>query len=334
MKKSAIFFSFTETQIMSLLRKINAKATADANTGFGTNPGSYGGRFINKDGTSNISKRGMPFFNRISWYHTMISMPRWKFMAILFSFYILVNFVFACIYYLIGVEYLDGIETTGSELVKFGKAYFFSAQTFTTVGYGHISPNGFLTSSLAAAEALVGLLSFAIATGLFFGRFSKPIAHLRFSHHALIAPYRGGKALMLRLTPFKNTNFSEAVAKITLGMSVEENGTPTNKFYSLKLELDKINALTLSWTLVHPITEESPLFGFRKEDFDATEGELLVYIKTFDDMFSTDVVARTSYTFNEIVYGAKFDMMYTENEANTKTILHLDRLNSFQKVEI
>jgi inward rectifier potassium channel len=106
---------------------------------FGTNPNSYGGRFVNKDGSANIQKRGMHFLNRISWYHTMIDMPRWKFLGVLFSFYIGVNFLFASIYYLIGVQYLDGIDQNGSEWLKFGKAYFFSAQTFTTVGYGHIS---------------------------------------------------------------------------------------------------------------------------------------------------------------------------------------------------
>jgi len=319
---------------MALPKKINAKAKSDENTGFGTNPNSYGGRFVNKDGTANIQKRGMHFLSRVSWYHTMIDMPRWKFLGVLFLFYTGVNFIFACIYYGIGVEYLDGIDTTGSEWIKFGKAYFFSAQTFTTVGYGHISPNGFLTSALAATEALIGLLSFAIATGLFFGRFSKPTAFIKFSHNALIAPYRDGKALMMRMTPFKNTNFTDAEAKVTLGMILEENGKMVNKFYSLALEMDKINALSLSWTLVHPITENSPLYHFSKEDFATIEGEILVYVKTFDDMFSTTVAARTSYMFTEFVYGAKFDLMYSENEDNTKTILHLDKLNAHQKVDL
>jgi len=319
---------------MALLKKINSKAKAEINSGFGTNANSYGGRFINKDGSANIQKTGMHFLRRISWYHTMIDMPRWKFLGILLSFYVGVNFIFACVYYLIGVEYLDGIDPSGSEWLKFGKAYFFSAQTFTTVGYGHISPNGFMTSALAAGEALTGLLSFAIATGLFFGRFSKPTAFLKFSHNALISPYKEGSALMLRMTPYKNTRLTDAEAKMTLGMTVEENGKMTNKFYTLELELQRINLLSLSWTLVHPITESSPLYNFGEEDFRNAEGEILVFVKTFDDMFSTTVAASTSYTFQELVYGAKFELMYAENANNTKTILNLDKLNSFYKVDL
>lgn len=317
---------------MALLRKINQKAKADENTGFGTNANSYGGRFINKNGTANIEKRGMHVLHRISWYHTMIDMPIWRFMLIILSFYVCINFLFASIYYGIGIEHLDGIASSDSEWVKFGQAYFFSAQTFTTVGYGHISPNGFLTSSLSSAEALIGLLSFAIATGLFFGRFSRPTAFLKFSHNAVIGPYGDISGLMIRLTPFKNTNFTDAEAKITLGMSVEENGKLVNKFYTLDLELAKINALSLSWTLVHPITEDSPLFQFAKEDFANNNGEIVVFIKTFDDMFSNTVAIRTSYTFDEVIYGAKFEPMYTRSIDNSKTILNLDKLNSYEIV--
>lgn len=214
------------------------------------------------------------------------------------------------------------------------KAYFFSAQTFTTVGYGNMSPEGFVTSALAATEAMIGLLYFAIATGLFYGRFSRPKAFIKFSHNAVIAPYQDGNALMVRLAPYKNTNLIDAEARMTLGMSVEENGNMVNKFYSLGMEMNKINALTLSWTLVHPITEDSPLFGFKKEDFNSTEGEVIIYLNAFDDVFSNIVATGTSYTFDEILYGAKFDMMYTDNEDNTKTLLYLDMLNSYSKVDL
>ncbi len=316
------------------MKKIDSKAKADTNTGFGVNANNYGGRFVNKNGTANVEKRGMHLLHRISWYHTMIDLPRWKFMLILLLFYVGMNFLFALLYYAIGIENLNGIDASGSNWVQFGQAYFFSAQTFTTVGYGHISPSGFLTSLLAAAEALIGLLRFAIATGLFFGRCSKPTAFLKFSHNALIAPYGEMKGLMIRITPFKNTNFTDAEAKMTLGMSVEENGAKTNKFYSLDLELERINALTLSWTLVHPITENSPLYNLTKEDFDSIHGEILVFIKTFDDMFSNTVAIRTSYTFEEVIYGAKFEPMYTRSTDNSKTVLDLDKLNAFYSVTL
>ncbi|MEO6174839.1 MAG: ion channel [Flavobacterium circumlabens] len=315
---------------MALLKKINNNAKTDVNSGFGTNASSYGGRFVNKNGTPNIERRGMHLLHRISWYHTMIEMPNWKFMLILFSFYVVINFIFAIVYYAIGIQHLDGIAASGNFLTQFGQAYFFSAQTFTTVGYGHISPTGFLTSALSAAEALIGLLSFAIATGLFFGRFSKPTAFLKFSHNALISPYGGHKALMIRLVPFKNTNLTDANAKITLGMSIEENGKMINKFYNLELELDKINALSLSWTLVHPITENSPLYNYTEEDFRKNHGEILVFITTFDNMFSNTVAARTSYTFDEIIYGAKFQTMYNRSKDGSRTILHLDKLNQYE----
>jgi Inward rectifier potassium channel C-terminal domain/Ion channel len=313
---------------MALLRKLNTKAKTEINTGFGTNAQDYGGRFVNKNGRANVEKRGVGFLERISWYHAMLAMPRWKFFFIIFAFYIIVNFVFASIYYFVGVEHLSGMKM-GSEMERFAEAFFFSAQTFTTVGYGRISPSGFGTSAIAAFEALIGLLSFALATGLLYGRFSKPTAYLKFSGNAVIAPYKDITGLMLRISPFKNTALTDAEAKLTLGMTVEENGKMVNRFFPLQLEYDKVNALTLSWTIVHPITEDSPLYGFTKDDFENNRGEFLIFIKAFDDMFSNTVVARSSYTFKEVVWGAKFIPMYHRNEADDATILDLEKLNSF-----
>jgi inward rectifier potassium channel len=318
---------------MALLRKINTRAKTESNTGFGTNAADYGGRFFNKDGRANVQLHGVGLLERISWFHTMLAMPRWKFLGLIFLFYIVVNLLFAIIYYFIGVDHLGGM-VTNSPLEQFGEAFFFSAQTFTTVGYGRINPVGFTASSVAAIEALLGLLSFALATGLLYGRFSKPKAYLRFSERALIAPYKDGIALMFRMAPFKNTHLTDAETKLTLGMAVEENGKPVNRFFPLELEYAKVNALTLSWTVVHPINESSPLYKLGPADFANLRGEVLVFVKAFDDMFSNTVVARTSYAFTELVVGAKFLPMYHSNTEGSHTVLDFTKLNAYNTVDI
>ncbi len=318
---------------MAILRKINSKAKTESNSGFGVNAADYGGRFINKNGQPNLEKQGIGYFERISWFHTMLSMPRWKFFSLIFLFFVLINLLFAIAYFAIGVEHLSGM-VTHSAWEQFGEAYFFSAQTFTTVGYGRVNPTGFITSALSSFEALIGLLSFAVVTGLLYGRFSRPKAYLKFSKNAIIAPFKNGLALMMRVAPYKNTSLTDAEAKLTAGMMLEENGQRTNKFFSMELEFEKVNALTLSWTIVHPITENSPLYKFTKDDFSNGTGEILVYVKAFDDMFSNTVVARTSYTFQEIVFGVKFIPMYHKSKQENSTILDLDKLNSFVEVDI
>ncbi|HSY75658.1 MAG TPA: ion channel, partial [Bacteroidia bacterium] len=282
----------------------------------------------------NIEKRGVGLLESISWYHTMLELPLWKFLSILVLFFAFVNLIFAGIYYAVGIEHLTGLNSTTS-LNKFIDAYFFSAQTFTTVGYGRINPVGFTTSAIAALEALVGLLSFALATGLFYGRFSKPEAFLRYSHNAIIAPYKDGAAFMLRVSPYKNTSLTDAVAKVTIGLFIDEgDGVTRNEFFSAELEYSVVNALTLSWTIVHPINEESPFYSFTAEDFAKAKGEIIVFVKAFDDMFSNEVASRSSYVFEEVIVGAKFDPMYFRSTENNRTVLDLEKLNSYTIVDI
>lgn len=318
---------------MALLRKLNSHAKPEINTGFGTNTSDYGGRFVNKEGKANIEKRGLGLLEKISWYHTMLALPRWKFFGVIFIFFITINLIFAVIYYLIGVDHLSGLSST-SRIEKFAEAFFFSCQTYTTVGYGRINPVGFISSAIAAVEALLGLLSFALATGLLYGRFAKPTAYLRFSENAIVAPFKDSIAIMFRIAPFKNNTLTDAEVKVTLGMQVEENGKTVNKFFPLPLEFSTVNSLTLSWTIVHPLTQESPLYNYSAEDYANLQGEILVFVKAFDDMFSSTVVARTSYTFKEIIVGAKFNQMYKRSETGHKTILYLDKLNSFSEADI
>lgn len=317
---------------MALLRKLR-NLKSEINTGFGTNSNSTGGRFINKDGQPNVIKKGVGILDRYSWYHTLLGMKLWRFGLLLFGTYIGINLVFAGVYYLIGIDHLKGVNT-GSPIKNFTEVFFFSAQTFTTVGYGRISPDSFAANAVSTFEAFLGLLSFAIATGLFYGRFSRPQAFLRFSNNALIAPFRGGTALMFRLAPYKNNSLSEVEVKLTLAITNEENGKLTDKFFDLELEFSKINGLSLSWTIVHPIDDKSPFYGLSKEDIANTDMEIMVYVKAFDSVFSNSVIRRTSYVSSEIVWGAKFKMMYHPSEDKNKTILDVGKLNEYEKMPL
>jgi hypothetical protein len=318
---------------MALLRKINSKAKTEDNTGFGTNSSYSGGRFVNRDGTPNIAKKGISFLERYSVFHTLLAMPLWKFLALILTVYVGINLLFACIYYWIGIEHLGGIVSQ-SPLENFGEAFFFSAQTFTTVGYGRINPVGFWASSIAAVEALLGLLSFALATGLLYGRFSRPESFLKFSDFAVVAPFEEQTGLMFRVSPFKNNALLDAEVKISLAMKTDENGKMVNRFFPLDLQISKINALTLSWTIVHPIDEKSPLYGLRYEDYMNFKVEIIIFIKAFDEMFANTVVGRTSYTANEIIFGARFKPMYHPSDNNSKTILDLSKMNEVETVPL
>lgn len=310
--------------------KENIQQKNTENSGFGDNAS---GRFINKNGLPNVSRKGVNILNRFSWYHTMLDLSTFQFLSYLVIAYILVNIFFAFIYYLIGVEHLTGIDKS-NPINEFIDVFFFSSQTFTTVGYGRIAPVGFTASLVATFEAFLGLLTFAIATGLFYGRFSRPRAYLKFSDIAVIAPFKEGSALMFRLAPYKNNALTDADVIVTTAIEVMENGAPKSKFYQLKTQLSRINTLALNWTIVHVIDEDSPFNGFSEDDFKNTAIEIIVHIRAFDEVFSNTVVQRTSYVSREIIYGAKFVPMYYPDKQNLSTILDLDKINDYQKAEL
>jgi inward rectifier potassium channel len=305
----------------------------DLATGFGSKSSDNSGRYYKKDGSVNIIRKGVPFFDQFSWFHTWLSMSRWKFWLSLIIAYILLNIFFALIYYAIGLEHLTGLER-GTHVRNFAEAFFFSAQTFTTVGYGRVSPVGFLASTVATLEAFLGLLGFALASGLFYGRFAKPRPHLYFSGIALLSPYKDGKALMFRTVPFKNNHLTDAEVKLTLGIRSFENGEWKNDFFPLKVEFSKINSLVMNWTIVHPINEESPMYGLTLDQLKEAKAEVLVLLKAYDEVFATNVVARTSYTAHEFIENAKFKIMYEPSSNGDATILNVDRLNDFELLDL
>lgn len=318
---------------MALREHLNRKAKAENETGLSTNSSLSAGRFFKKDGTPNIEVRGMSVFARLNVYHALLSAKTWKFITIIGLFFVVTNLVFACIYLWIGLDHLGGMVAS-SFGEQFGEAFFFSAQTFTTVGYGRINPIGFWASFTASLEALVGLMSFALVTGLLYGRFARPKSYIRYSKNALFAPFKDGVALMFRMVPYTKNYLVNVEVKVTLALRLMEDGMLRNRFFNMPLDIAKANTMTANWTLVHPINEESPLYQLSKEDIANAKAELLVFVEGFDESFSSTVISRSSYTFEEFVYGAKFQPMYQSSDDNTRTVLYLDKLDDFETVEL
>ncbi|HET7000460.1 MAG TPA: ion channel [Puia sp.] len=316
---------------MALTRRQNLLKDNN-DTGFGGNPDNYGGRFVNRDGSYNVRKEGIPFYQRFSLFHSMLNMPSWRFFGTLFTFYLTVNFIFGCIYYFIGPGQFVGVLAS-SQWQFFKEMFFFSTETFTTVGYGRVNPIGDGANSIAAVESMLGFLSFAIATGLLYGRFSKPKAFLLFSKNALISPYRDGSALMFRFATYKDHHTMTNVdIKVNAAMLIEENGKTTYKFYDLNLERNHVESLPMNWTVVHPLTTDSPIYDYTREDMKKADLEIYVSVRAFDDVYSNIVQQRTSYTYEEILFGRKFVQMYRESDDGKTTIVELHRIHEHKEV--
>jgi inward rectifier potassium channel len=313
-------------------RHVEFKSNED--TGFGTNPDNYGGRFVNRDGSFNVRKEGIPFLQRFSLYHSMLNMPIWKFYGTLFVFYLSVNFIFCCVYFFIGADQFQGI-LSNSQWGNFKELFFFSTETYTTVGYGRVNPVGDLANSVAAIESMLGFLSFAVATGLLYGRFSKPKAFLYFSRQALVSPYRGGKGLMFRFAAYKDHHtLTNLEIKVNAALQVEENDKKVFKFYDLVLERSHVETLPMNWTVVHPLNQDSPLFDYSWEDMKKADLEIYVSVRGFDDVYSNVVQQRTSYTYDEILFGRKFVQMYRESSDGKTTIVELQRLHEHREAVV
>ena len=295
-------------------------------TGFGDSASGMGGRMINKDGTFNVDRKGISFLTRISSYQSMLTMSRWKFVLVIILFYFLINLGFTFLYWLIGVEHFQGIESQ-NPVQQFFELYFFSTQTYTTVGYGRINPTGQMANWLASIESLVGFLSFALATGLLYGRFSRPKSFIYFSDKLLHCDFKNGKALMFRMVGFKDDHILTNVeVKVGIRLSVfDEQKNRSFQFYNLELERHHVDSLVLNWTVVHPINEESPLYNMNPQQIVDFQPEISATIIGFDEVYSSNVVARVSYAREDLIFGKKFKSMYF-SKGNT-TELDIGLLN-------
>jgi inward rectifier potassium channel len=286
-------------------------------------------RLLNRDGSFNVLREGLNPLTSLSLYHDLLTLSWPRFLGLVVLFYLLVNAVFAGAYMACGPGALNGTAaaTSGERLVE---SFFFSVQTFATIGYGGMSPKTLSAHLLVTLESLVGLLGFALATGILFARFSRPTAKILFSRHAIIAPYRGITAFEFRLANARSNELIEVEAKVILSRFRPNGGG--REFVALKLERDRVVFFPLAWTVVHPIDEKSPLYGMGPEDLDAADAEFLILLTAFDETFSQTVHTRSSYTAEDVIWGASFASLFKPQRDDGLLSIDIGHLDELQRV--
>jgi len=304
----------------------------DRDLGFGSVvAGESRQRLLNQDGSFNVQRTGLPFLSSLNLYHTVISMSWKEFIGLTLLLYFLSNVVFGIVYSLFGATALvDTSEIPLENLLLRG--FFFSVQTFATIGYGTIHPIGILPNLLVTIESYYSMIVTALITGIVFARFARPTARILFSEVAVIAPYRGIEGLMFRMVNGRSSQLIEVEAQVLFARFVEIDGKVTRRFDLLELERNSVSFFPLAWTIVHPIDDTSPLFGLTEEDLRATDAEILVLLSATDETFAAVVHTRSSYKPTEIKFGSKFKNIYNPVAEGEPLSVNINKLSQIEKI--
>ena len=294
----------------------------DKDLGFGSKVGGANEkRLLNRDGSFNPRREGMPFLTRLYPYHLLLTISWRKFFFVVVSGYLLANLIFALAFLALGPGAIGGLAPAvfgGS----FGRAFFLSVDTIGTIGYGNIYPIGVAANMLVMVESLTGLLVLALGTGILFARFSRPTASILFSSRAVVGSYRGKTGFMLRLTNARQNQLIELEAKLLFSRLDGD----ARQYDQLSLERTRVVFFPLSWTIVHPIDETSPMWGMTADELAERDAEFLVLLSGIDETFSQEVHARTSYKPSDIIFGHRFVNIYNPVSADGTVSINVRKL--------
>lgn len=243
----------------------------DRDLGFGTVVGRESRqRLLNRDGSFNVVRSGLGLLDSLAPYHHLLTMSWPAFMAVVGALYLLINLLFAAADVVSGPTALVG---PGADMLggRLSQAFFFSVQTFATIGYGQIGPNGLAANLLVTTEALVGLMYQALATGLLFARFARPTASILFSRTAVVAPYNDGQALMFRIANRRRNEIVKLAAQVLFSeLATDSRGGRTRTYTLLPLERSQVMFFPLAWTVCIPLTRRAPWPASGRRTWSAT----------------------------------------------------------------
>jgi inward rectifier potassium channel len=257
------------------------------------------------DGASGPIFRGQAKDGWRDTYHQLLTMPLPVFVAVMATWYVAVNTLFGLAYVAVG-------GVSGLKPGDFPDAFFFSVETLSTVGYGAMAPSGLAAHLVMTAESFVGLFNLAVATGLLFARFSRPTARVMFSRNAVISDHNGVPTLTFRAANRRRNRIVEAEVSVNLLRDTSTlEGTTMRSFETLPTIRSRTPIFYLTWQIMHPIDEASPLFGETPESLAARKTEIVVVLKGLDETFAQTIHARGSYVADQVVWNSRLVDIFT-----------------------
>jgi inward rectifier potassium channel len=292
----------------------------------------FRGRFLTRDGQSTGRKIGLGAQRTERLYLEALRTPWPTFLAWLVGLVLLTNGSFALAYRALGPEAISGVDGLGLS-DPFMRAFVFSMGVFTTTGIDGLHAVGPTAHFLMVSEMLMGPLTAILASGLIIARLTRPRAQIRFSESAIIAPYEGGRALMFRIVNELPGELTNIAASVNLSWWEMFDGKKERNYHRLELERDDVAFFPLHWTVVHPITDKSPLRGVTPERLRAGDAEILILLTAHEETFATQVTVRSSYKWDEVSWDAKFASVFVTGDSDSDGVtIDVERLSRLERL--
>ena len=271
-----------------------------------------------------FKKKGVSRIDLRDPYYIAAALTWPGYLTTLLALYLLVNAVFATLFWLVPGS------VANTRPYSFSDAFFFSIETLATVGYGDMHPATLYGHIIASTEIVCGLAFTAILTGLTFVRFSRPQAKFVFAPHPVVAVHSGKPTLMLRIGNGRAGALMNAAAKLNVMLSVTNaEGKRFRRAQELRLERAHIPVFPLSWTLMHVIDERSPLYAYDAAQAIGAEAKLFVTLEARDPTIATLVHDVRSYAAEDIHFGMRYaDDVFVDEDGTT--VVDLTRIGGLE----
>jgi len=186
--------------------------------------------------------------------------------------------------------------------------FFFSVETSGTIGYGNMFPDGRSAELLMTGEAFTALVYSAMITGLCFAKFARPTSRVLWSKICVVSDRDGVPTLMFRVANERRNHVVEANVRVAvIRMEVTQEGEKLRRVVDLPLLRQSTPSFVLSWTVMHPLNEQSPLFGITQDGLRKIDAEIVVTLTGLDETLMQTIHSRTSYLPEEVIYAARFE---------------------------